>query len=297
MAEDPIQQEAAFSDHLRELSRRLRASLIVVILACILSYFFSEWLFDVLTRPLMAAGAESLHFKTPVEPFFTYIKVAVVAGIILSGPFVLYEVWAFVAPALYPEERELALPFIIFTILFFFGGVAFGYFVVLPYGFDFLMGYAQKAAANFSITQTVAQWLDVAVNWRALGTPATGIEPTIMMDDYLSLVTKLLLAFGLVFELPTFVFFLTKIHLVTYKSLLRFAKFFVVIAFLVAAILTPPDVFTQFLMAVPLLAMYALSILVAYVFGDKTPPENESADPLDELDDSLPEDKWTDQEP
>ena len=266
-----------------------------MILACVGSYFFSHWLFEMLTRPLMNAGAESLHFKTPIEPFFTYIKVSVIAGIILAGPYVLYQIWAFVAPALYPEEKKLALPFVIFTILFFFGGVAFGYFVVLPYGFQFLMGYAQNAAANFSITETVAHWLGVGVNWRALGIPQTGIEPTIMMDDYLSLVTKLLLAFGLVFELPTFVFFLTKVRLVTYKSLLGFAKYFVVIAFLVAAILTPPDVFTQFLMAVPLLLMYALSILVAYLFGDHH-VEEQSGDPLDEFDEELPEDRWDEED-
>ncbi len=295
MTESQVPEQAPFSEHLRELSRRLRWSLTVIILACIGSYFFSHWLFGVLTKPLMEAGAESLHFKTPVEPFFTYIKVAVVAGIILSSPFVLYQIWAFVSPALYPKEKRLALPFVIFTVLFFFGGVGFGYFVVLPYGFQFLMGYAQKAAANFSITQTVAHWLGVEVDWHQLGIIATDIEPTIMMDDYLSLVTKLLLAFGLVFELPTFIFFLTKVGLVTYKSLLRFAKFFVVIAFLVAAILTPPDVFTQFLMAVPLLAMYGLSILVAYVFGDR-PIAEETVDALDKLDETMPDDRWTDEE-
>ena len=229
MSTDRQDKTAPFSEHLRELVWRTRRALTAVVLCSIVAYLFSGWLFDQLTRPLLEAGAERLHFASPVEPFFTYLKVSLIGGLVLSGPYVLYQIWAFVSPGLYPHEKRFVLPFVFFTILLFFGGVLFGYFVVLPYGFRFLLGYAETNPNNYAIAASVAQWLDVRVDWGALGVSVTPIEPTIMMADYLSLVSKLLLAFGLVFELPLFMYFLARAGLVTYRQFARFFKYFVVL--------------------------------------------------------------------
>ncbi len=285
------EKTAPFYEHLRELVWRVRLALTSIVVGAVVAYFFSGWLFDQFTRPLLEAGAGRLHFASPVEPFFTYLKVSLIGGLILSGPYVLYQVWAFVSPGLYEEEKRLVLPFLFFTVLLFFGGVLFGYFVVLPYGFRFLLGYAETNANNHVLAADVARWLGVQVDWQALGVSVTPIEPTIMMGDYLTLVAKLLLAFGLVFELPLFMFFLARFGLVTARQFVRFFKYFVVLAFLVAAILTPPDVFTQVLMALPLLGMYLLGILLAHFSGRKV---REYEDPLEEFDESLPEDRWED---
>ena len=311
---------AAFGDHLRELVGRLRISVVAIIVASIVAYIFSHQLFDLLVRPLMAAfsGEESLHFSSPVEPFFAYLTVAVIAGLILSAPFLLYQLWAFIAPGLYPKERRVALPFMIFTVLFFFGGVLFGYFVVLPVGFKFLIGYARDNPANFSLIHHVAAWLNqwspmaVSVDRTKLTIPMAALEPTIMMKDYLALASKLLLAFGLIFELPLFIYFLARIGMVTHRHLIKFFRYFVVIAFFVAAILTPPDVATQVLMAVPLVVMYLASTAVAYVVtrnrqkrepvvasdsDNDSPPDqdpSDSGDPLDDLEAEHPSAPWTD---
>ncbi|MCD6500173.1 MAG: twin-arginine translocase subunit TatC [Deltaproteobacteria bacterium] len=316
----PANGTLAFGDHLRELVARLRLSVVAVIVASIVAYIFSQQLFDLLVRPLMKAfpAGESLHFASPVEPFFAYLTVAVIGGVILSAPFLLYQVWAFVAPGLYPKERRIAMPFMIFTVLFFFGGVLFGYFVVLPVGFKFLIGYARNNPANFSLIHQVASWLSqwssmtVSIDQTKLSIPVAALEPTIMMKDYLGLASKLLLAFGLIFELPLFIYFLARIGLVTHRHLIKFFRYFIVIAFFVAAILTPPDVATQVLMAVPLVVMYLASTVVAYVVTrnrEKRQPEvamsldHETSsdldreafgDPLDDLETDLPTEPWND---
>ncbi len=291
MSTPKAQKTAPFSEHLREFVWRIRLALTSIVAGAVVAYFFSGWLFDQLTRPVLEAGAGRLHFASPVEPFFTYLKVALIGGIILSGPYVLYQIWAFVSPGLYEEEKRLVLPFVFFTILLFFGGVLFGYFVVLPYGFRFLLGYAETNPNNYALAADVARWLGVEVDWKALGVSVTPLEPTIMMGDYLNLVAKLLLAFGLVFELPLFMFFLARLGLVTARKFVRFFKYFVVLAFFVAAVLTPPDVITQVLMALPLLGMYLLGILLAHLAGRSV---REYEDPIEEFDRSLPEDRWED---
>lgn len=295
-------------DHLQELGKRVRWCIVAVVVGCVVAYLFSEQLFDFLSRPLLQAfrGESRLHFASPVEPFFTYLLVAVIGGIALAAPYIFYQIWAFVAPGLYPREKRMAVPFLALSAVLFFGGIAFGYFVVFPLGFRFLLSYAYEHPGHFSLIQQVAHCLNATVDAEKLRLPVASLVPTIMMQDYLSLAAKLLLAFGLIFELPLFIVFLAKVGVVTHRHLWKFARYFVILALVIGAILTPPDVITQIMMAVPLVAMYMLSVLAAYFITRKrelreAEAEKERADQepvgtetLEDFERSLPEDRWQD---
>jgi sec-independent protein translocase protein TatC len=235
--------------HLEELRRRLIICAIAVGIGFGGSYYFAPEMFEILMAPLAEAlpPESTLIFTGVTEAFFTFLKVAILAGVFASSPLLLYEIWAFVAPGLYAKEKKYVIPFVIFSTLFFVGGALFGYFVVFPYGFKFLLGFATEA-----------------------------IRPMPRIKEYFSLASKLLLAFGVVFELPLFVFFLTKMGLVTHRFLIKQFKYALLIMFSISAILTPPDVVTQLMMAGPLLALYGVSIIVAKVFGKKSPEEEEA---------------------
>lgn len=324
VSEPEHEKHAPFMAHLQELATRLKWCILFVLIGCVVAYLFSEQLFHYLTQPLVDAfeGERRLHFASPVEPFFTYLTISLVGGLILAAPVVFIQLWLFVAPGLYEREKKLVLPFVSFSALFFFGGVAFGYFIVLPLGFKFLLGYAYDQPANFSFFVQAAEWLGTQVDTTKLDVPLAALEPTIMMKDYIGLVSKLLLAFGLIFELPLFIYFLAKIGLVTHRHLIKFFRYFAVIAFLVGAALTPPDIITQVLMALPLVTMYLASTVVAYFVtkrreaaqgldleeeGEEGPSEGEAyeagaeeageeeVDPLEELDSTLPDDSWDDE--
>jgi len=185
-----------------------------------------------------------LIFTGLPEAFFTYLKVALLSGFMLATPVLLYEFWMFVAPGLNRKERQILIPIVLLSSLFFIGGALFGYFVVFPWGFKFFLGFA---------TDT--------------------IRPLPSMKEYLSFSSKLLIAFGLSFELPIVLTFMARIGLVTVPFLKKNRKYALLLFFVGAAILTPPDVVTQVMMAVPLMALYELSILGARVFGKKKPDE------------------------
>jgi len=233
-------KKQTFIEHLEELRQRLIRSLIAVGIAFIICYIFSKQIFAFLMVPLKKTlpPDATMIFTSLPEAFITYLKVAFLAGLFLASPYVLYQVWLFVAPALYSHEKRYVVPFLIFSTLFFVGGAAFGYFVVFPFGFRFFIGFA----TDF-------------------------IRPAPKIKEYLSFCSTLLLAFGLVFELPVFIFFLSKLGVVDAKMLARSRKYAILIIFTVAALFTPPDVMTQLMMALPLLALYELSIWVAKVFG------------------------------
>jgi sec-independent protein translocase protein TatC len=172
------------------------------------------------------------------EAFFTKIKVALIAGLFIASPAVFYEIWKFVAPGLYETERKLAKPFVIFATLFFAAGGYFCWAVV------FKVGYA------FFLTQYAS----------------IGITPTIRISEYLAFSAKLLLAFATTFEMPIFAFFLTKLGMIDYTMMTRYFRYAVLVIFVVAAALAPPDMISMFLLAIPLLVLYGLSIGVAYFF-------------------------------
>ena len=238
-----------FSGHLEELRRRLIVCFIAVGTGFVLSYGFKEKLFQILTRPLIGVmkTGDKLIFTGLPEAFFTYLKVAFLSGIILATPIIFYEFWMFVAPGLYDKEKRLMLPIVFLSTLFFLGGAFFGYFIVFPYGFKFFLGFASEI-----------------------------IRPLPSMREYLSFASKLLLAFGVVFELPLIITFLAKLGIVSVSFLKKNRKYAVLLFFVGAAILTPPDVVTQIMMALPLMVLYEISIIGAKIFGKKKPADDDN---------------------
>jgi sec-independent protein translocase protein TatC len=193
---------------------------------------------------------ETLIYTGLPEAFFTYLKVAFLTGLIVASPIILYQFWMFVAPGLYKTERRMMAPVVLLSSLFFIGGALFGYFVVFPWGFKFFLGFA---------TDT--------------------IRPLPSMREYFGFSAKLLLAFGLVFELPIVLTFLAKLGIVSVEFLKKNRKYAILIFFAGAAILTPPDVITQIMMALPLMALYEISIIGAKLFGKKKPKEEKTETP------------------
>ena len=243
------EKKIPFTAHLEELRRRLIVCFIAVGIGFVLSYGFKEKLFQILTRPLISVmkTGDKLIFTGLPEAFFTYLKVAFLSGIILATPIIFYEFWMFVAPGLYNKEKRLMFPIVFLSTLFFVGGSFFGYFIVFPYGFKFFLGFASET-----------------------------IQPLPSMREYLSFASKLLLAFGLVFELPLVITFLAKLGMVSVSFLKKNRKYALLLFFVGAAILTPPDVVTQVMMALPLMVLYEISIVGARIFGKKTPEKNDN---------------------
>jgi sec-independent protein translocase protein TatC len=228
--------------HLEELRKRLVASAIAVAVCFAVTYTFSEKLFEILAYPLkvhLPKGDHLIYTNLP-EMFFVYIKVSLVAGILLGAPFIFYQGWMFVAPGLQRQEKKYLLPFVMSSSLLFIGGALFGYFVVFPFGFKFFLGFSNEY-----------------------------IQALPSVKQYFSLSLKLLLGFGLIFELPVAAFFLSRLGIISADLLRRQRKYAVLLIFIVAAILTPPDVITQFMMAGPLLVLYELSVIVVKVAEKK----------------------------
>ncbi|OPY15057.1 MAG: Sec-independent protein translocase protein TatC [Syntrophus sp. PtaB.Bin001] len=223
--------------HLEELRKRLVHSLIAIAIGFSICYAFKEWLFWVVTRPLIAVMPKNsfMIFTSLPEAFFTYMKISFFASLILTSPFILYEIWKFVSPGLYPREKKYVLPFVFFSTLLFAGGVLFGYFIALPPAFKFFVSFS----TDF-------------------------LKPMVSMREYLTLALKFLLAFGICFELPVFIFFLAKIGIVNARMLSKQRRYAILVIFIVAAVLTPsPDAVSQVLMAIPLMILYEISIVVA----------------------------------
>jgi len=231
-----INEKQPFLAHLEELRKRLIVCAIAIGIGFVISYIFSKQLFSFLILPLTEVLPADSHliFTNLPEMFIAYIKVALIAGIILAIPVIFYELWMFLAPALYRNEKGYLIPFVLFSSILFLVGSLFGYFVVFPYGFKFFIGFATE-----------------------------DIQALPSVKQYFSFTIRLLLAFGLVFELPVVVFFMTKIGLITPDSMKRFRKFAILSSFILSAILTPPDVATQIMMALPIIILYELSILIS----------------------------------
>ncbi len=243
--------------HLGELRTRLVRAFIAVGLCFVLCYSFAERLFAELCKPLIAALPEGskLIFTALPEAFFVYLQVGLVAALFLASPYLFYQIWAFVAPGLYEEEKKYMLPMASISALFFISGASFCFFVVFPYAFTFFVGFASE---------------DIAA------------MPS--LSEYLGFSMKLLIAFGLIFEMPLFTFFLSRMGLVTAARMRSVRRYAVLCIFIVAAILTPPDVISQLLMAMPMMLLYELSIGVAVMFGRKK--KEESAPNADDEDDA-----------
>jgi len=231
-----------FTDHLEELRTRLIRSSIAVGIGFVVSYGFKEKIFKILIHPLisvMPADSKMIFTGLP-EAFFTYLKVAFLTGLLVASPIVIFEFWMFVSPGLYKKEKTLLIPIIILSSIFFLGGALFGYFIVFPYGFKFFLGFANE-----------------------------NIQALPSMSEYLSFAAKMLLAFGLVFELPLVITFMARLGIVTVDFLKKNRKYAILLFFTVSAILTPPDVVSQIMMALPLMLLYEVSIFGVLIFGKK----------------------------
>lgn len=236
--------------HLQELRKRLISSFIAIGIGFLICYSFKETIFDILAYPLLKLMPinGSLIFTSVAEAFFTYMKIAFIAGLFLASPFVLYHVWAFVAPGLYRHEKRYVVPFIILGTLFLTIGIMFGYLVAIPIGFKFLLGFA----SDF-------------------------IKPMPSMKEYLSFSIKFLLAFGLIFEFPVVLLMLAKIGIVDSRRLAKQRKYAILLIFIFAAVITPPDVISQVILAIPLMGLYEVSILFVKFFGKKPSLSNPSS--------------------
>jgi sec-independent protein translocase protein TatC len=253
-----------FTEHLEELRKRLIICAVAIGVGFLASYGFSEQLYMLLAMPIKAVMQDdnSFIFTSLTEAFFTYLKLAFFSGIILASPVILYQIWAFVAPGLYKNEKKYALPFVILSTFFFLAGVLFCFLVVFPIACKFFAGFAESGI----------------------------IEMKLKMSDYLSFSCKFMLAFGAVFELPIFILFLSRMGIVTHTQLKQNRKYVLILAFVVGALLTPPDIVSQVLMAVPLLMLYEISIIIAKVFGKKREnPEENTADKPETSDEQPPE--------
>jgi len=248
MSQDNDNSEAAkmpLTQHLEELRHRLLVCLLSVGVAFIVCYVFSGKLFEILMKPWIEAMPEGqtakLIYTAPHEAFFTYMKVAFISGVLVSMPIIIWQIWKFIAPGLYENEKRYMVPVIFFSGVCFMAGALFGYFVVFPAGFKFFASFASEY-----------------------------ISPMIKTDEYLSFANRMLLCFGLAFELPVFAFFLAKLGILSSDFLKRKRKIAIVLIFVAAAALTPsPDVVSQLLMAAPLLVLYELSVWIVYFFGSK----------------------------
>ena len=227
---------SSLKPHIADLRKRLIISTAAVVVLFFISFSFYDVILNWMTNPVKALLPDGIDLVALQiqETFFTAMKVSFFAGLIFALPVIFWQIWLFVAPALYEHEKRLALPFTLFATVMFLLGCAFAYYVVIPYGFEFLIAFSTKVVT---------------------------VMPSI--GQYVSFFTKLLFGFGLAFQLPVLTFFLAKIGLVTDETLKRFFKYAIILIFVLSALLTPPDVITQLLMAAPLILLYGVSIYIA----------------------------------
>lgn len=232
MIEKP-DDKAPLVEHLIELRQRLLHASLAILLGFLLSYAFAEQIYLVLLHPLKQVSSEIKMIYTGLhEAFFTYLKVSFYSGLFLAIPYVLWQIWLFIAPGLYVHERRAILPFLIVTPILFFGGGAFAFVVVMPLAFSYFLSFS---------------------------TPM--IEALPRVGEYLSLVGSLIFAFGMTFEMPVILMLLIKTRILSSRSLIDKRRYAIVGLAVVSAVITPPDPLSMMLLLLPLLAMYEISIL------------------------------------
>ncbi len=246
----------SFLEHLEELRSRLIRAVIAIFAVFLVCLIFAERVFNLLAAPLikLLPKDSSLVFTGLPDPFFIYLKVSFIMGIFVALPYVLYQLWQFVSPGLYEKERKMAVPFISLATVLFYTGALFAYFIVFPAAFAFFLGYT-----------------------------GPDLKAMISIREYVSLVLVLMLAFGAVFETPMVIVFLGLLGIVNSSQLKRGRRYFVVLAFVIGAILTPtPDVVNQSLMAIPMLLLYEVGIwILAYL--EKRRQSEDEADSAEDI--------------
>jgi len=219
-----------FLDHIEELRKRLIKGIVSIVILAIISFAFADYVFKFLTIPL---GEVQLHFTEITGSFYAYLKISLFTGMFLALPIIFYQLWKFVGPGLYAQEKKVVLPMAFFSTILFLGGSSFCFFIVLPFALNFLISYGEEV-----------------------------MNPIITVSSYISFSSLLIISFGLAFQLPVIGYFLGKIGIVTGKGLCK-GRAYAVVAFLIgAAILSPPDVFTQILLAGPLYLLYEITIII-----------------------------------
>ncbi len=257
--------KAPLTDHLGELRNRIVYSLIAVIVTFGASFYFSEDIYRLLTMPIHNTVSFSIHipfitfhpgqnpdlkliFIAPAEAVWMHIKVSFISAFILSSPIIFYEIWRFIAPGLLERERKYALPFVFTTTFLFLLGSLFCFIIILPFAMNFLLTYKTE-----------------------------NLQPMISVGNYIDFCLKFILSFGAIFELPVMMVFLTKMGVVTPEFLAKNRKYSVLIAFILAAVLTPtPDAFNQTLMAIPIIILYEAGILASRILNKKKPAGEEA---------------------
>jgi sec-independent protein translocase protein TatC len=236
--EREIGGKMSFLEHLDELRRRLISCLIYVTLGFVVCWFFHAEIFRFVSQPIQSyLGPGKLVFTKPTEAFSLYLKVSLIAGIFVSSPLIIYQVWLFIAPGLYRREKRMAAPFVISSLFLFLGGAAFAFLIVLPPAYKFLLDFGSD------------------------------FQPMIKADEYWDLTSTIILGFGLIFEMPVLIAFLSMFGIVTPGFLWRNFKYAVLIIFIIAAVASPtPDAITQCIYAAPMILLYLLSILVSLFF-------------------------------
>lgn len=234
-----------FLDHLEELRRRIVYSIIAVAFGFFACWWKVERIYDIMQRPIMDAlksngMAEKLVYLNPTEPFNLYLKIAALAGLFLTSPFVLYQVWMFISPGLYRKEKKYVVPFMVSTIALFSAGGFFGYRFVYPYALTFLIGFGKQ------------------------------FQPMITVGEYTQLFLSVILGMGLIFEMPILIFFLALMGIVSAGFMWKNFRYSILIIFIIAAIVTPTtDILNMCIFAAPMIGLYAISIGVAWLVHPK----------------------------
>jgi len=233
--------------HLMELKKRLTIAILAYIIGVMILMNFSEVVFEFISIPIRAAlpPGTPLVFLNAPDVFFTYLKIALVLSLFATSPITFYQLWAFVAPGLYKNERSAFLGYFISSLVLMISGAAFSFFIVFPLIFEFFLGFSTDL-----------------------------IQAMPAIKEYLTLVLKLLFAFGMSFQIPIVIMLLVRMDLVSIESLKSKRRYVIVWAFIFAAVLTPPDIISQTLLALPMLFLYEAGIVVAKISGNKSNQEN-----------------------
>lgn len=243
-----------FLDHLEEFRRRLIISLIALIAATVVSFFFSRQILDFLTLPLKKHQEVSLYFQTPFEAFMVHVKAALCSGILFATPVWMTQIWHFVTPGLYEKERRALIPLIFWSFILFISGCAFAYYLVLPAGLDFLLAFGSQT-----------------------------LKPMFTVGPYVSFFLGMILACGALFDFPVVMIGLVKLGVVSTQTMAEARKIVIVVIFVVAAVVTPsPDPFSQLLLAIPLWILFEISLVVCRRFEKPLPAIPQSINALGE---------------